>query len=130
MNAGHLTVRMKAAPTSMRIAWAALFALMLAARSLAPAGFMPAFAQVGVTIVACPDAPGAPPMHPHGEHKQFHQPCPYAAASALGALASDWMSLLAVVLFTALLLASPPPARFVAHAVRERPPSRGPPLPA
>ena len=123
---------MKAARTSVRIAWAALFALLLTVRSLAPAGFMPAFDQGAVTIVACPDAqgPAAMPEHGHGEHKRFHQPCPYAAASALGALASEWTPLLALVMLAALLLASPAPASVPVHAVRARPPSRGPPLPA
>lgn len=123
---------MSAAPTSIRIAWAVLFALLLAVRSLAPAGFMPAFGDGAVTIVACPDAqsPGPMPAHGHGEHKSFHQPCPYAAASALGALMSEWAPFLGLVLLAALLLASPSPASVMVHWVRHRPPSRGPPLPA
>jgi hypothetical protein len=123
---------MRAAPTSIRIAWAALFALLLAVRSLAPAGFMPAFDHGAVTIVACPDAQGSAPMpvHGHGEHKSFHQPCPYAAASALGALPLEWAPLLGLVMLAALLLASPPPASVLVHAVRARPPTRGPPFSA
>ena len=123
---------MRAAPTSIRIAWAASFALLLALRSLAPAGFMPAFDLGAVTIVACPDAqnPVPVPMHGHGHEKKFHQPCPYAAASALGALASDWAPLIGLVLFAALLSISRPGPPFAARAVRERPPSTGPPLPA
>ena len=124
--------RMRAAPTSGRIAWAALFALLLAMRSLAPAGFMPAFDHGAVTIVACPDAQGSAPMpaHGHGEHKSFHQPCPYAAASALGALLLEWASFLGLVMLAALLLASPPPASVLVHAVRARQPTRGPPFSA
>jgi hypothetical protein len=123
---------MRAAPTSIRIAWAAVFALLLAVRSLAPAGFMPAFHHGAVTIIACPDARASAPMptHGHGEHKNFHQPCPYAAASALSALASGWGAFVGLVLLAALVLASPSLVRVLVHVARERPPARGPPLSA
>ena len=107
-----------------------LFALLLSARSLAPAGFMPAFDHGAVTIVACPDAEGAAtmPAHHHGERKGFHQPCPYAAASALGALAAEWVPFVAIALFGALLPLDRFASAIALRAARERPPSRGPPL--
>ena len=96
----------------------------------APAGFMPAFDGGAVTIVACPDAAPATPMHHHGDHKSFHQPCSYAAAGALGALGNDWAPLAAVVLFAAALLLGRTFLFIERHATRERPPLRGPPISA
>jgi ABC-type sulfate transport system permease subunit len=121
---------MGAAATPVRIAWAVLFALLLSARSLAPAGFMPAFDHGAVTIVACPDAEGAAtmPAHHHGERKRFHQLCPYAAASALGALAAEWVPFVALALFVAVLFLDRSSRTIALRAARERPPSRGPPL--
>jgi hypothetical protein len=118
---------------SIRLGWLAFLALLLALRSLAPAGFMPAFEQGAVTIVACPDASVSPhemPMHHRGDHKSLHQPCPYAAASALGALGPDWMPLPAVLFFAAALLLGRSFLFLERHDGRQRPPSRGPPIPA
>src|SRR5215470_4119539 len=101
---------MRAAPTSIRFALAALFALLLAVRSLAPSGFMPQFDRGALTIVACPDAgaAAAPALHHHhhpADHGVHNQPCPYAAASSLGALGPDWAPLaLAAPFFSAILL--------------------------
>jgi hypothetical protein len=120
---------MRAAPASIRFAWAALFAVLLAVRSLAPAGFMPAFDGGAVNIVACPDAAPAP-MHHHGEHKDFHQPCPYAAAGAVGTLGPDWLPFIAIAMFAAALLLGRTFLFIERHATRERPPLRGPPIPA
>jgi len=120
---------MRTATASIRLAWVALFALLLAVRSLAPAGFMPAFEGGTVTIVACPDtSPAGHSMHHHGEHKALHQPCPYASASALGALGADWAPLLAVALFAAALLLGRSFLFLERHNFRERPPAIGPPL--
>jgi hypothetical protein len=110
-----------------------LAALLLALRCLAPAGFMPAFDHGVVTIVACPDADGAVPsgMHHGGDHKSLHQPCPYASAASLGALGPDWTPLLQVLIFAVALLLLGRTFLFVErHATRDRPPLRGPPLPA
>lgn len=119
------------APALMRSIWATLFALLLAARLLAPAGFMPSFDRGAVTIVACPDAnPGVASMsaHHHGHSKPLHQPCPYASASGPGSLLADLTRLIGVVILAAALL----PGRtflFIAYSrAHERPPLRGPPL--
>jgi hypothetical protein len=112
---------------------ATLLALLLALRLLSPAGFMPAFDRGAVTIVICPDAePAAAGMagHHHHKSKQPHQPCPYAAASALGWLANDLPLLAGVLVVGLALLVGRPFAFLERHRTRERPPLRGPPLPA
>jgi hypothetical protein len=123
---------MRAAPAPTRFAIAALLALLLALRSLAPAGFMPAFDHGAVTIVACPDA--VPAMHHHhhpADHSSAHQPCPYAAAASLGALGPDWAPLLIPVVFFAVALLLGRTFLFIERQTsRERPPAIGPPLPA
>jgi hypothetical protein len=127
-------IGMKAEPIPMRFALAALLALLLGLRSLAPFGFMPAFDHGSVTIVACPDldAPLVTPKghhHHSGDHKFAHKPCPYAAASALGALGNDIALVLAVLLFGAVLVGRA--FLFVERqGRRERPPTRAPPIPA
>jgi hypothetical protein len=128
-------VGMKVVPIPMRFALAALLALLLGVRSLAPLGFMPAFDHGSVAIVACPDldAPLVSPAghhHHSGDHQFAHQPCPYAAASALGALGKDIMPLLAVLLFGAVLVGGRAFLFVERQGRRERPPSRAPPLPA
>ncbi|HYX45715.1 MAG TPA: DUF2946 family protein [Sphingomicrobium sp.] len=120
---------MRAAPVHIRFAWATILALLLALRSLAPAGFMPAFDHGRVTIVACPDAApvGSMQAHRHGDHKGLHQPCPYASASALGTCGADGPPLLAAAFFAAALLLG---RRFLfveRQSRRARPPSRAPP---
>ena len=122
-------IRMREAPLSIRLAAAALLALLLAVRSLAPAGFMPSFDRGSITIVACPDA--APHAKHHGskEHKKQHQPCPYASASTLAATGPDWAPPLAVIFFTVALLLGRTFVFVERNAARERPPSRGPPIP-
>jgi hypothetical protein len=107
-------------------------ALLFAVRLLAPAGFMPSFEHGAVTIIACPDtgfetaAPAA--MHHHGKARQ-HPPCPYAAASSLGALGSDFVALAGIVLIGAAVLFRFS-SFFFERSAYLRPPSRGPPLPA
>ena len=125
-------VRMRTAPASIRFAIAALFALLLALRSLAPAGFMPAFDVGAVTIVACPDAaPAMPGMHHHpADHNFAHHPCPYASAASLGALGPDWTPLLTAPFFAEVLLLGRTFQFVERQTARERPPSRGPPVPA
>jgi len=128
-------IGMRAAPIPIRFALAALLALLLAVRSLAPFGFMPAFDHGRVTIVACPDVDAqllAPTGHHHhsSDHKFAHQPCPYAAASALGALGNDFAPILAVLFFGAVLVAGRAFLFVERQGRRQRPPSRAPPLPA
>jgi hypothetical protein len=122
---------MRTAPALTRCICAALLALLLGVRLLAPAGFMPSFDHGAVAIVACPDAePSAAPMgaHHHGHSKQLHQPCPYAAASGLGALAADMAPLVAVLILAAALLLGRTFLFIERSRTRERPPLRGPPL--
>ena len=85
-------IRMRAASSSIRFAWALLFALMLSLRLLGSAGYMPALDHGSLTIVVCPDADlnaplalGTMPMpmhHHHGHMRHDHNVCPYAAAAA------------------------------------------------
>jgi hypothetical protein len=121
---------MRTAPALTRSICAALLALLLGVRLLAPAGFMPSF-DGAVTIVACPDAePAAAPMgaHHHGHSKPLHQPCPFASASGLGSLAADLAPLVAVLILAAALLLGRTFLFIERSRTRERPPLRGPPL--
>jgi hypothetical protein len=124
---------MRKAATAARTTWAVLFALLLALRLLSPAGFMPAFEHGSVSIVICPDyEPPASPMahHHHGGTKKVHAPCPFASASAVGAIGDETPWLVAALLLSAPLLLGRT-FRFIAkHSSHERPPLRGPPLPA
>src|SRR5689334_14779375 len=123
--------QMRSASAPVRTVCAVLLALLLGVRTLSPVGFMPAFDRGTITIVACPDYDAAPPMaHHHHGPKELHQHCPYAAGSAPATSLLELAPLLTLLLAGAALLLWP---RF--HAVglrrsRERPPSRGPPLPA
>lgn len=122
---------MRIAPDLTRSIWAALLALLLAVRLLAPAGFMPSFDQGAVTIVACPDGDlGVAPMsvHHHGHSKQLHQPCPYASASGVGSLAAHMAPLIVVLMFAAALLLGRTFFFIERGRAHERPPLRGPPL--
>jgi len=124
-------IRMREAPISIRIAAAALLALLLAPRSLAPVGFMPAFDHGAITIVICPDAaPVHPSHHQSGDHKSLHQPCPYASASAFAATGPDWGPLLPVLFFAVVLLLGRTFVFVERNSARLRPPLRGPPIPA
>ena len=114
--------------------YAALLALLMAVRLLAPAGLMPSFDHGAVTIVACPDAePGTAAMsaHHHGHSKLVHQPCPYAAASGVGSLAADAALLVGVLVLAGAALLLGRTFLFIErNRTHERPPLRGPPLPA
>jgi hypothetical protein len=126
-------VPMRAASNHARFASAAIFALLLAVRLLAPAGFMPAFDHGSVTIIACPDADGAVPLmhHHHGaDHSALHHPCPYASASGLGALGPDWTPIILAALFAAALLIGRAFPFIDRQRDGERPPAIGPPLTA
>lgn len=123
---------MRTAPTFVRASFAALFALLLAIRLIAPVGFMPAFEHGAVTIVSCPDAGMSEhaPGHHHGNSRTLHQPCPYAAASAADSLTSDLAPLVAVLVLSAALLLGRTFLFLERNSLRERPPTRGPPLAA
>ena len=124
---------MRPAPAWARATCAALLALLIAVRLLAPAGFMPSFDHGAVTIVACPDADaGDAPMSAHhdGHSKKLHQPCPYASASGQGSLAADFAPLAGVLILAAALLLGRTFLFLERNRANERPPLRGPPLPA
>ena len=104
----------------------ALFALLLGVRLLSPAGFMPSFEHGTVTIVACPDAFPPPEHHDHHQPKP-EQPCPYAAASAPGAVVA-FAAVLLMPAFFAFVWASPFNAQRPRSANRLLPPATGPPI--
>jgi hypothetical protein len=126
---------MRTAPVLSSWLFAAMLALLLAVRLLSPAGFMPAFDNGQVTIVACPDAGGAAPTaavthHHHGDGKAAHQQCPYAAGSAPDALGSDFAPLVALLVFAAALLLGRTFVFIERNGALKRPPSRAPPISA
>lgn len=126
---------MRAARTPAHFAWALLLALLLALRSLAPAGFMPWFEHGAVTIAICPDGGAvstsvAANDHRPGERHGAHQHCPYAAASSLGATVPATMAIIATLFFALALLLGREFVSVERRTVRERPPLRGPPVPA
>lgn len=116
-----------------RGAVALAMALLLALRLLNPAGFMPEFDHGTVTIVACPDGvigSGVAAHHDGHSKAKAHQTCPYASAGALGGLAND-LPLLAGLLVLGLALLLGRPFTFLdKQRAHERPPLRGPPIPA
>lgn len=124
--------RIGTAPALTRSFCAALLALMMAVRLLAPAGFMPSFEHGAVTIVACPDADGGGAMAAHHDQhsKKLHQPCPYASASGGGSLAADFVPLVGVLILAAALLLGRTFQFLERSRAHERPPLRGPPIPA
>jgi hypothetical protein len=123
---------LRTATIPTRAMWAGLLALVFALRVLTPAGFMPAFEHGSVAIVVCPDADSAAaaPMHHHGGHKTLHQSCPYAAASALGTFGADAPLLAATLVVGPALLLGRTFLFLEKIRSHERPPLRGPPLPA
>ena len=127
---------MRKAARPIRFAWAAAFALLLSLRLLGSAGYMPAVEHGALTIIACPDAGLSAPLalgtghHHHHGAKHNHGTCPYAEASALGALAPDFTPLFAVPIFAVVLLLGRA-FLFAEHQrTREWPPAIGPPIPA
>ncbi len=110
-----------------------VLALLLGLRVLSPAGFMPAFDHGALTIIDCPDASAeAMPlgaMHHHHDAKD-HQPCPYASAPSFGAVGTNVAPLIVFIEIAAALLLGRTLAFVERDRSGERPPSRGPPLPA
>ena len=128
-------VPMRASSRPLRFAWATIFALLLAIRLLAPAGFMPAFDHGSVTIIACPDADSSvPAIHHHHhhplDHAALHHPCPYASASGLGALGPDWTPPGRVAPFAAALVVGSAFLFIERRRDGERPFAIGPPVSA
>jgi hypothetical protein len=124
-------------PTFARFMCAVLFGLLLGLRLLGATGYMPGFEHGQVTIVVCPDADVDAPLaidvahHHHGHSKHEHGGlCPYASASSLGALGAEFGVLLAVLIFAAAPLLGRTFLFLERNSLRERPPTRGPPLPA
>jgi hypothetical protein len=128
-------VRMRAVSTPVRFAWAALFALLLGLRLLGSTGYMPAIDRGSFEIVVCPDADLNAPLalgtmhhHHHGQAGHDHNPCPYAAAAALGALGADFIPLIAVLLVGIAPLLGRTFLFVERHSTRDRPPAIGPPI--
>jgi hypothetical protein len=119
-----------------RRAAAVLVALLLALRLVGSAGYMPAFEHGALTIIVCPDAelnaplaiPGA--HHHHGQTSHKQNVCPYADASALGFITNDFPPLIAPLAIALVLLLGRPFLFIERHRAQDRPPQRGPPLPA
>lgn len=124
----------RAASVSTRTACALILALLLGLRLLSPPGFMPTFASGAITIAICPDAelPSTHEgtAHHPGHSAAHHQTCPYAAASSLGTAAGDPPLLPALLGVAIALTIGLPIALVQRRRSRERPPLRGPPLPA
>jgi hypothetical protein len=95
---------------------------------------MPGLEHGHVTIIACPDAGDDAPLaigehhHHHGKASHAHSPCPYAAASWLSFVGSDFIRLLPVLLTGLVLLAAAEQAASVPTPRHLRPFLRGPPL--
>ena len=125
---------MRKAAGPIRFTWAAAFALLLSLRLLGSAGYMPAIEHGGLTIFACPDADVNAPLaigsghHHHHGSKHNHRTCPYAEASALGALPVDSTPLVAVLVFSVALLLGRAFPCADRQRTRERPPAIGPPI--
>lgn len=118
-----------------RSALAVLLALLLALRLLGSTGYMPGFDQGRMTLIVCPDADSNAPLsvglsHHHGKMKHNHNACPYAAAAGFAALGTDFAPLIAVLVFGMALLLGRTLLFIERSNKRERPPLRGPPLPA
>jgi hypothetical protein len=125
---------LRTATRATRLGFALTLALLLGLRLLTPAGFMPAFEHGAVTIVACPDGePAPPPMsghhHQHGP-KKLHQSCPYASAAGVAGLAGEQPLLPALLAVGIALLLGRTFDFLERHRARDRPPLRGPPIPA
>lgn len=127
---------MRAAPSPIRFAWAALLALLLALRLVGATGYMPSVEQGRLTIIACPGADMNAPLalgmghHHHGHPGHEHNVCPYAAAGALGAVGPEWAPVPGPILLVGVLLLARTLTVVERQSTRDRPPAIGPPLPA
>jgi len=129
-------LRMRAASTWIRAGCAALLALLLGLRLIGATGYMPAVEQGRLTIIVCPGADANAPLalgmahHHHGHAGHEHNPCPYAAAGALGAIGPDWAPLLGAPVVAVLLLLGRTFVAVERQSTRDRPPAIGPPIAA
>jgi len=130
-------IPVRTAPTIVRSACAALLALLLALRLIGTTGYMPGFDHGSLTVIACPDADVNAPLavgtthhHHHGHLKHDHNNCPYAAAAAVGALGADFVALIGVLIFGSALLLGRSFVFLERNNLRQRPPTRAPPIPA
>jgi hypothetical protein len=130
---------LRSATSPLRALWLGLLAILLGLRLVGSTGYMPGMDHGSLTVIVCPNADENAPLalgaahhhhHHHGKTEHHHGTCPYAAASAVGALGADFGPLLAVlILATALLLGRS--FLFLERSnARERPPTRAPPIPA
>lgn len=121
---------------SARVAWTLVLAALLGLRLLGVTGYMPALQGGAVTIIVCPDADANAALalgdahHRHGKTKHDHGTCPYASASALGALGTGLGPVLVAVILGAVLLLGQAFSFVELRRRHERPPLRGPPIPA
>lgn len=122
---------------SARAACAIVLALLLGLRLLGATGYMPAFERGGLTIIVCPDADANAPLalgdahHRHGKTNHGHTVCPYASVAGLGALGADLGPLFGIIILaTAAALLNCAFASVELRRRHERPPLRGPPIPA
>jgi len=129
---------LRSARLPLRAAWLGLLAILLALRLVGSTGYMPGVDHGALTIIVCPDADENAPLalgaaahhHHHGKTQHRHGTCPYAAASAVGALGADFGPLLAVLILAIALLLGRSFVFLERSNARERPPTRAPPIPA
>lgn len=130
-------LRMRSASILSRAVLAILLALLLGLRLMGATGYMPAVEHGRIAIVACPDADAnaplaiaAPQHHHHNHSKHHHATCPYASAAWIGAVAADWTPLLGGLIFAVAAVFGFALSIALPQRQRDRPPSRGPPIPA
>ena len=115
-----------------RLSWLAAVLLLVAARLLAPAGFMPDWKAAGLALQPCDGVVAAPPMAHHGQHHEHkqpvqHQSCPYAvAAGHSGVAPADAPAVELALPAEAMALAEAQPAP-LRPSRRQQPRARGPP---
>lgn len=112
--------------------WLAAIVLLVVARLLAPAGFMPDWKAGELALQPCDGTVAVPAMGHHGQHHQHkqpvqHQSCPYAvAAGHSGVAPADAPAVEPAVLADGMALAEAQPAP-LRPSRREQPRARGPP---
>ncbi|MBY9061315.1 hypothetical protein K7957_00010 [Sphingomonas yunnanensis] len=119
------------------VAWLLLIAMAL--RLIVPAGFMPAGAARGLTLVACPEWGAVPTMAAHhaahertghGEpHRHTEPPCAFAGLGLPTLAAGDFSPLAPRIDAVALAATAHGRALRLAAADRLRPPAQAPPAP-
>lgn len=134
-------LRMRAAPSPIRFAWAALFALLLSVHVLASSGYMPQLAGGRLTLMLCPDGQwttptsamaGMPGMEGDNGRSpgNHHQTCPYAAAAAMPFANGEPPAAIATAAPGFAMFGETAPGAFLPETRLQRPYSTGPPIPA